>query len=239
MKRNIIFIVACFIGLLAAVAYAQNVFYLNASSMTSSGTTFAGLATWPIQVNGTIVYCSDCTVSTVCVAGGTGALAERLNGGWNCGNNAVTGSVPDPLSLNRLIGIGVSPSITGFPGPESYIGFQSNQTGSGANFDVTNKSWQTYKLISAVTFDNCIASWPATWASCSPFPTMAIYDFTAAKIICAKTVDATGTAGVAVSLTNSTAAAGDVLGIVNDGAGAGCTASNGQMIAFGLAYHNQ
>lgn len=34
--------------------------------------------------NGTIVYCSDCTIANPCAGGGTGALAKRLNGVWVC-----------------------------------------------------------------------------------------------------------------------------------------------------------
>jgi hypothetical protein len=34
--------------------------------------------------NGTVVYCSDCTIANPCASGGTGALAKRLNGVWVC-----------------------------------------------------------------------------------------------------------------------------------------------------------
>lgn len=44
-------------------------------------TVFANLGTPP---NGTMVYCSDCTVANPCAAGGTGAIAKRLNGAWVC-----------------------------------------------------------------------------------------------------------------------------------------------------------
>lgn len=35
-------------------------------------------------VNGTLVYCSNCTVANPCASGGTGALAKGLNGAWVC-----------------------------------------------------------------------------------------------------------------------------------------------------------
>lgn len=35
-------------------------------------------------VNGTFVYCSDCTFANPCAAVGTGALAKRINGAWIC-----------------------------------------------------------------------------------------------------------------------------------------------------------
>lgn len=34
--------------------------------------------------NGSIAFCSDCTITNPCAGGGTGALAKRLNGGWVC-----------------------------------------------------------------------------------------------------------------------------------------------------------
>jgi hypothetical protein len=34
--------------------------------------------------NGTVIYCSDCTIANPCAAGGNGALAKRLNGVWVC-----------------------------------------------------------------------------------------------------------------------------------------------------------
>ena len=43
--------------------------------------------------NGSYVYCSDCTVAATCAAGGTGALARRINGAWVCSEGGgVTGS---------------------------------------------------------------------------------------------------------------------------------------------------
>lgn len=34
--------------------------------------------------NGSIIYCSDCTIASPCAGAGTGALAKRLNGVWVC-----------------------------------------------------------------------------------------------------------------------------------------------------------
>jgi hypothetical protein len=47
----------------------------------SEGTAFANLGT---PANGTFVYCSDCTEADPCASGGNGALAQRLNGRWDC-----------------------------------------------------------------------------------------------------------------------------------------------------------
>lgn len=41
-------------------------------------------ATLGTPANGTIVYCSDCTIANPCAGAGTGALAKRLNGVWVC-----------------------------------------------------------------------------------------------------------------------------------------------------------
>jgi len=47
--------------------------------------TFGGLTA---AANGTTYYCSDCKALSValntCLAGGTGALAVRINGVWKC-----------------------------------------------------------------------------------------------------------------------------------------------------------
>ena len=44
-------------------------------------TLFAALGT---PTNGTITYCSNCTIANPCASGGTGAIAKRLNGVWVC-----------------------------------------------------------------------------------------------------------------------------------------------------------
>jgi len=38
----------------------------------------------PVSPNGTLFYCSDCTKTTPCTITGTGAIAKRLNGAWDC-----------------------------------------------------------------------------------------------------------------------------------------------------------
>jgi hypothetical protein len=48
---------------------------------TISPITFAGLGT---PANGSVLYCSDCTIANPCAGAGTGALAKRLNGVWVC-----------------------------------------------------------------------------------------------------------------------------------------------------------
>jgi len=51
--------------------------------------------------NGTIVYCSDCTIANPCAGGGTGAFAQRINGIWVCdGGPASAGSEHDFCAYN-------------------------------------------------------------------------------------------------------------------------------------------
>lgn len=52
-----------------------------APRFVSSGTLFANLGT---PQNGTFTFCPDCIVAAVCLGGGTGAFAKRLNGAWVC-----------------------------------------------------------------------------------------------------------------------------------------------------------
>ena len=49
--------------------------------LQSNGSTFLAL---PSPGNGSIIYCSDCTIANPCAGGGTGAIAKRLNGVWVC-----------------------------------------------------------------------------------------------------------------------------------------------------------
>lgn len=51
------------------------------SLLYGSSTAFASL---PASVNGTMLYCADCTFANPCAGGGTGAFAKRLNGAWRC-----------------------------------------------------------------------------------------------------------------------------------------------------------
>lgn len=46
-----------------------------------AGITFSSLTT---SSNGTLAYCSDCTIANPCAGLGTGAFAKRLNGVWVC-----------------------------------------------------------------------------------------------------------------------------------------------------------
>jgi hypothetical protein len=51
------------------------------NTLTLGTFTFSNLGA---PANGTMRYCSDCTVANPCAGGGTGAIAKRLNGRWVC-----------------------------------------------------------------------------------------------------------------------------------------------------------
>ncbi|MGA2134997.1 MAG: glycosyl hydrolase family 28-related protein [Bryobacteraceae bacterium] len=80
---------------------------LSASNLTLSSsaqmgsTTFASLAG---AANGAIVYCSNCTQSTTCAAGGSGAMAMYIGGAWNCGGSASGGSYTFRNNLSNTSG---------------------------------------------------------------------------------------------------------------------------------------
>lgn len=57
----------------------------NDGSVTYGSVAFAALgAAYNSGTNGTVVYCSDCTKATPCAGSGSGAIAKRINGAWDC-----------------------------------------------------------------------------------------------------------------------------------------------------------
>src|ERR1017187_7459408 len=65
---------------------ATNLTLGNAAQVGSS--TFANLGS---AANGTILYCSNCTQSTACAAGGSGAMAMYVNAAWSCAGGGAGG----------------------------------------------------------------------------------------------------------------------------------------------------
>ncbi len=51
--------------------------------ITLGSVTFANLGTGT-TANGTLVYCSDCTIGNPCASAGSGAIAKRINNAWVC-----------------------------------------------------------------------------------------------------------------------------------------------------------
>lgn len=60
---------------------ASNEMTVGVGFTTVGSIAFASLGTHP---NGSLTYCTDCTVANPCAAGGTGAIAKRINGAWVC-----------------------------------------------------------------------------------------------------------------------------------------------------------
>lgn len=60
---------------------AKQAAIMHNGAVRQTGVTFAALGT---PVNGTLLYCSDCTIANPCASGGTGAFAKRLNAVWVC-----------------------------------------------------------------------------------------------------------------------------------------------------------
>jgi hypothetical protein len=55
----------------------------NNGTITLGSTVFANI-NLGVTANGTLYYCSDCTATSTCGGGGSGAIAKRLNGAWVC-----------------------------------------------------------------------------------------------------------------------------------------------------------
>ena len=88
MRVVIAFVVGVILGLQITVGAQDTTTLLSAflvnlrnGTIALTGTVFASLGT---PSNGTLKYCSDCTIASPCAGSGTGALAKRLNGTWVC-----------------------------------------------------------------------------------------------------------------------------------------------------------
>lgn len=71
-----------FLGTATNVMRAGNVIATaQAGSFQLGSITFANLGT---PADGSIIFCSNCTIANPCASGGTGAFAKRLNSTWIC-----------------------------------------------------------------------------------------------------------------------------------------------------------
>jgi hypothetical protein len=52
--------------------------------ITKADGTSAAFGDLGAATNGSMIYCSNCTIASPCAGGGTGAIAKRLNGAWVC-----------------------------------------------------------------------------------------------------------------------------------------------------------
>lgn len=103
---------------------------VTALDFISTGTTFAKL---PLIVpNGAQIYCSDCTQTPTCAGGGSGAMAEGINGTWSCASASGGGG-------------------GGSGGPNQT---QTTITGTTAGTAVCSNPWQTAAYKEALCFLN-------------------------------------------------------------------------------------
>jgi hypothetical protein len=81
---------------------ATNLTLSNSAQVGSS--TFASLGS---AANGAILYCSNCTQTAACAAGGAGAMAMYVNGAWSCagGGGGGGGSYTFQNNLTNTSGI--------------------------------------------------------------------------------------------------------------------------------------
>jgi hypothetical protein len=78
---------------------ATNLTLSNSAQMGSS--TFANLGS---AANGAILYCSNCTQTAACAAGGSGAMAMYVNGAWSCAGGGGSGSYTFQNNLTNTAG---------------------------------------------------------------------------------------------------------------------------------------
>jgi hypothetical protein len=88
---------------------------------------FSALTTTPPQTNGTIVSVSDASATSPCTGGGTGALAKRINGAWDCSGGGGGGGVIDPGSNGIMKRTALN--ITAPAGSADVIGMFSSCSG--------------------------------------------------------------------------------------------------------------
>lgn len=68
-------------GTTTVSAFDTSLTRAGAGELTYGAATFSALGT---PANGTLAYCSDCTIANPCAGSGNGAFAKRLNGVWVC-----------------------------------------------------------------------------------------------------------------------------------------------------------
>ena len=80
---------------------------LSATNLTLSSSAHLGSSTFAnlgSAANGAILYCSNCTQTTACAAGGSGAMAMYVNGAWSCAGGGGGGSYTFRNNLTNTSG---------------------------------------------------------------------------------------------------------------------------------------
>jgi hypothetical protein len=79
---------------MAVIGDATQTGNFTATNLTLSNSAQVGSATFATlgsAANGAILYCSNCTQTAPCAAGGSGAMAMYVNGAWSCAGAAGSG----------------------------------------------------------------------------------------------------------------------------------------------------
>ncbi len=94
-------------SVMAVIGDATQTGNLSATNLTLSNSAQVGTSTFAnlgSGANGAILYCSNCTQTTSCAAGGSGAMAMYVNGAWSCGGGGSGGSYTFRNNLTNTSG---------------------------------------------------------------------------------------------------------------------------------------
>lgn len=118
---------------------ATNLTLTNSAQVGSS--TFAALGS---AANGAMLYCSNCTQTTACAAGGSGAMAMYVNGAWSCAGSTggsytfrnnltnTSGTIDfNPLDSSVLNAVDDFLPSADQPGRVGQLGWAAEPVGSG------------------------------------------------------------------------------------------------------------
>jgi len=115
----------------------SNAQYTSTAATRYLTVAFASLGT---PANGSVRYCSNCQATSPCTSGGSGAVASRVNGAWNC----ATGGTPTSTTINSTDGrapyrssssaFADSPIAASVPGSMvNYLTVTGGATGNGVS----------------------------------------------------------------------------------------------------------
>lgn len=129
---------------------------------------FANLNITPSQVNGTIVEVLDASPTTPCTGGGTGALAVRINGAWQCNGFGGLGAFVQLNPITTQTITGAFPLV--LPNQGASIGIGTSTITSGNQLEIHSNT-QTL----ASTFSHVTGLPPPVGTTNGPAPIIATY----------------------------------------------------------------
>jgi hypothetical protein len=152
------------------IGYGGGIYHTFAHSLSELGTMAPNNGNW--------AYCSDCKAGTSpCAGSGTGALAVRLNGAWDCGGPHTAAGINALTTDDDFATLTGSQTLT-----------NKNLTSSSNSFPSTLTSdteWDTASEINAATTDDDLATLTGTQtlsnknltASTNTFPATGLIPF--------------------------------------------------------------